>query len=93
MFFSLYTFTGDRDELMRGYDALVADVQDDLLWHVVVTTEDGIAMVDACPDRETFEHFTAHELPAMLAASGLPTPAITPLGEGVRTVAKPTVTA
>ena len=87
MFITRYDFAGDSTELLKAWDALVAQVGDDLIVHLAIATEDGLTCLDACPDRATFEQFRADHLPGLFTDNGLPVPTITPMGEGVRVVA------
>ncbi len=74
---SIWHFTGDPDELLRGYDAMLADVpRAAMRLHACLRTAEGIVVVDTCPDREAFEGFTAGALPMLLSRHGLPAPAI-----------------
>ena len=88
MFLSRYDFAGDPDvlhaALTRMADSLPAD---EIILNVAVSTETGLSLYDACPDRETFVEFsTGEQFASMLAEAGLPTPTITPLGEVLGTI-------
>jgi hypothetical protein len=62
MHVSIWKFTGDPDELTRGYDAMVADFPtDQFIAHLCLRAPDGIVIVDTCPSREAFEAFSASE--------------------------------
>jgi heme-degrading monooxygenase HmoA len=59
---SIWTFTGDPDELTRRYDAMVAEFPADaFLAHLCLRTPDGIVIVDTCPSQEAFEAFAASD--------------------------------
>lgn len=90
MFLSSYAFTGDRAALLAGYHRLVESLgADNLDLNISVVTADGLTLLDACPTREAFEHFSkGPEFAAALQAAGLPTPVVTPLGEIHLTIAK-----
>ena len=83
MFLSAYTFTGDRDALLAGYHLLVENLgADNLDLNISVVTADGLTVLDGCPSREEFEHFTTSpDFAAAMQSAGLPIPVITPLGE------------
>jgi hypothetical protein len=50
---SIWKFTGDPDELLDRYDAMVAEIPAQNMWlHLCVRAEDGIALVDTCPSKE-----------------------------------------
>jgi hypothetical protein len=49
--------------------------------HVCVVEDDGIVVFDACPTREVFMEFSrGPTFAAAVAAAGLPTPSVQPLG-------------
>jgi hypothetical protein len=72
---SISRFTGDADELLRRYDAMVAEIPAAAMAaHLCLRTPDGILVVDTCPSREAFERFAATDYPALRARHGLPDP-------------------
>lgn len=83
MYLGMYSFRGDTAELLAGHDrmlALLPEGQLDL--HLCVETEDGIAVLDTCPNREVFDRFSrGRAFQEVVAAAGLPRPEIQPLGE------------
>jgi len=81
--FAAYHFDGERDELLTGYDRLLASYPPEILdLNVCVVTDGGITVYDSCPSREVFEEFSrSPEFAAAVAAAGLPQPRIEPLGE------------
>ena len=82
MFLTRYDFTGPRDTLLDGLHRMVGAFGDDVMFSVVVVTDTGVALLDACPDRATMEHFsTSTEFMGALDAHDLPRPVITPLGD------------
>jgi hypothetical protein len=57
---SIWRFGGDPDELLRRYDAVVAEIPAaNMRLHLCLRADDGIIVVDTCPDRETYEAFVA----------------------------------
>ncbi|HTN22805.1 MAG TPA: hypothetical protein VL120_02380 [Solirubrobacteraceae bacterium] len=72
---SIWHFTGDPDELLAGYDAMLAALPPFEL-QLCLRAPDGIVIVDTCPSREVFEGFAASEdFRALRSAHGLPDPA------------------
>jgi hypothetical protein len=83
MYLGAYHLDGDPAVLRPAYDALMAGFPADTLdLHVCVVREGGLTIFDACPSREEFEAFSGGaDFAAALAAVGLPTPRVEPLGE------------
>jgi hypothetical protein len=82
VFLTAYEFTGPRETLLEGWHRMFGHYGTDLDLHVVVVTETGLTILDACPDRATMERFsTSEEFLAALAASDLPRPVVRPLGD------------
>jgi hypothetical protein len=55
---SIWRFRGDPDDLLRRYDALVAEIPpENMRLHLCLRAPDGILMVDTCPSKEVFEAF------------------------------------
>ncbi len=73
---SIWKFTGDPDELTRGYDALVAEMpSEQIIVNLCLRADGGILVVDTCPDRAAFEAFlTSEEFRSACARHGLPKP-------------------
>jgi hypothetical protein len=73
---SIWRFRGDPDELMRSYEALVAEIPAETMkLHLCLRADDGIFLVDTCPSKEAFDGFFADEgFRAMLERAGLPDP-------------------
>jgi hypothetical protein len=72
---SLWRFRGDPDDLARRYDEMLASVPPEAMrLHVCLRAEDGIVLLDTCPDRAAFEHFATHTFPALRAQHGFPDP-------------------
>ncbi|MHC6231812.1 hypothetical protein ACX5I6_19960 [Arthrobacter sp. MMS24-T111] len=78
----MYTFRGNPAELLAGHDrmlALLPEGQLDL--HLCVETEDGIAVLDSCPNKEVFDRFSSgRPFQQLVAAAGLPPAEIQHLG-------------
>jgi hypothetical protein len=76
MHVSIWKFTGDPDELTRGYDALAAEMPtDQFIANLCLRAPDGIIIVDTCPTREVFEAFsTSDEFRVARQRHGLPDP-------------------
>ena len=93
MFLSSYTFEGDPTALVAGYERMRAAFPADALeLQVCVSTDSGLVVYDACPDREAFEAFsTSEDLAAALSAAGLPSPRIEPLGDVHAAILRETV--
>ena len=82
MFLTAYEFTGPRDTLLDGCHRMLERFGADLDLHVVLVTDTGLTMLDACPDRATMERFsTSPELLAAVDACDLPRPVVRPLGD------------
>jgi hypothetical protein len=73
---SIWHFAGDPDELLRAYDAMVAEIPaESMRVHLGLRAEDGILLVDTCPSREAFEGFANGEaFRALRERHGLPEP-------------------
>lgn len=73
---SIWRFSGDPDDLLRRYDAMVAEIpQSNMELHLCLRGRDGIMLVDTCPTRAVFEDF-AHgpAFRALRERHGLPDP-------------------
>jgi hypothetical protein len=72
---SLWRFAGDPDELLRRYDAMLADIpSENMRLHLCLRADDGIVLVDTCPSREVFEGFAAGPFRDLRTRHGLPEP-------------------
>jgi hypothetical protein len=73
---SIWRFVGDPDELVRRYDAMVAEIpRANMRLHLCLRAADGIVLVDTCPSREVFEAVSAgHEFRGLRERHGLPEP-------------------
>jgi hypothetical protein len=74
---SIWRFRGDPDDLLRRYDAMVAEIPTaNMRLHLCLRADDGIIVFDTCPDRETYETFVAGAIRGLLQAHGLPDPEV-----------------
>jgi hypothetical protein len=73
---SIWKFSGDPDELLLRYDAMVAEIPaESMRVHLCLRADDGIVLVDTCPSKEVFDAFVAGEgFRALRAKHGLPEP-------------------
>jgi hypothetical protein len=72
---SIWRYRGDPDDLLRRYDAMVAEVPPaGMRLHLCARDRDGIVVVDTCPSRDVFEAFAAGPLRELRARHGLPEP-------------------
>jgi hypothetical protein len=73
---SIWRFAGDPEELVRRYDAMVAEIPPaSMRLQLCLRAPDGIVLVDTCPSREVFEAFSASdEFRGLRERHGLPDP-------------------
>jgi len=73
---SIWRFRGDPDELLRGYDAMLAEIPAaNMKLHLCLRAPDGIVLVDTCPTQEAFAAFSSNAaLRALRERHGLPEP-------------------
>jgi hypothetical protein len=72
---SIWRFRGDPEDLLRRYDAMVAEVpSENMRLHLCLRAPDGIVIVDTCPSREAFEAFSNGAFRALCERHGLPGP-------------------
>jgi hypothetical protein len=83
MFLGRYDFDGDPESLLPAYDRLMQQIPDEnISFHICVTHEGGISIVDTCPSREVFDGFsTSPELFSLMEDAGLPRPIAVPIGD------------
>ena len=73
MFLSTYHFDGPG--LVPAYDRLRQHMPSEaLMLHLCAVGENGLTVLDACPDRATFTAFSRPRCPASAVASSGPTP-------------------
>ena len=73
---SIWRFTGDPDELVRRYDAMLGEIPPaNMRLHLCLRAADGIVLVDTCPSREAYEAFsTGDQFRGLRRRHGLPEP-------------------
>jgi hypothetical protein len=73
---SIWKFAGDPEDLVRRYDAMVAEIpRANMRLHLCLRAEDGLVLVDTCPTKEIYDAFSmSPELHALRARYGLPEP-------------------
>ena len=73
---SIWRFAGDPDELVRRYDAMVAEIpRENMRLHLCLRADDGIVLVDSCPSREVFQAFASGDaFRGLRERHGLPDP-------------------
>jgi len=73
---SIWKFRGDPDQLVRSYDAMMAEIpQANMKLHLCLRAPDGIVLVDTCPTAEVFAAFVADPgFHALRERHGLPEP-------------------
>lgn len=83
MFLSAYHFDGDRIELVAAQERLLEHFPlKGRNLHLCVTTDTGIVVFDAGRSRTAHDQFSSSpQFLGAVAAAGLPTPVIEPLGE------------
>ena len=75
---SIWRFSGDPDELLARYDAMVAEIPAaSMRLHLCMRARNGIVLVDTCPSREAYEGFSTSEaFRALRRRHGLPEPSM-----------------
>ena len=70
---SLWRFTGDPEELERGYRAVMEQVPaSNHVLHAAARTADGLLIFDTCPSEEAYHAFFGSDpVRAILAEHGL----------------------
>lgn len=55
---SIWKFSGDPDDLLARYDAMMAEIGTaNMRLHVCLRADDGMLMLDTCPSKQAFEAF------------------------------------
>ena len=70
---SVWRFTGDPDELERGYRELMAQIPaSNHVLHAAARTPDGLLIFDTCPSEEAYRAFFGSDhVRALFAEHGL----------------------
>jgi len=72
---SLWRFAGDPDDLLRRYEAMIAEIPSANMWlHLCLRAPDGMVLVDTCPSEDAFRAFSSGPFRALRASHGLPDP-------------------
>jgi hypothetical protein len=72
---SILKFSGDPDDLLRRYDAMLAEASPTAMrLHLCMRVPDGILLVDTCPTREAAEAFVTGPFRDLCARHGMPEP-------------------
>jgi hypothetical protein len=73
---SIWRFRGDPDDLLRRYEAMVAEIPAaNMKLHLCLRADDGIVLVDTCPSKQAFDEFSAGEgFRSLRERHGLPEP-------------------
>lgn len=66
---SIWTFRGDPEELLRSYDAMLAEIpRANRRLHLCLRAREGMIFVDTCPTKENFEAFARGDTFRLLRA-------------------------
>lgn len=72
---SIWRFKGDPDDLLRSYEAMVAEIPaQSMRLHLCMRAPDGIVVVDTCPSEDIYRGFVAGAMAELSAAHGMPAP-------------------
>jgi hypothetical protein len=73
---SIWRFSGDPDELVARYEAMLAELGvANMQFQLCLRAPDGMLLIDTCPSREVFQAFAAApEFAALRARHGMPDP-------------------
>lgn len=72
---SLWRFSGAPDDLLRRYDAVLAELGvENMRLHLCLRAHDGIVLVDTCPSKEIFDQFVKGTFDESRKRHGLPEP-------------------
>lgn len=83
MFLGIYRFEGDTEQLRMAYERMLKLIpHTNMQLHVCIPGDNGLSIIDTCPDKESFLSFSSSsELSDALKSAGLSTPQVTPMGE------------
>jgi hypothetical protein len=72
---SVWRFCGAPDDLLRRYDAMLAELPaENMRLHLCLRAPDGIVLVDTCPSKEIFDQFVKGTFSERRERHGLPEP-------------------
>lgn len=73
---SIWRFDGDPDDLVRRYEAMVAEIPvANMRLHLCLRAAGGIVLVDTCHSQDAFEAFASGDgFRALLRRHGMPEP-------------------
>jgi hypothetical protein len=73
---SIWHFRGDPEQLVRSYEAMVAEIPpEQMRLQVCLRAPDGLVIVDTCPSKEIFDGFFAGDgFRALRLRHGVPDP-------------------
>jgi hypothetical protein len=72
---SILKFSGDPDDLLRRYDAMLAEASPTAMRvHLCMRAPDGIVLVDTCPSLEAAEAFLSGPFRDLRERHGMPEP-------------------
>ena len=72
---SLWRFSGNPDELLETYEAMLAEIPtENMRLHLCLRAPDGIVIVDTCPSKEIFDRFVSGTMRELSRRHGLPDP-------------------
>jgi hypothetical protein len=91
MYLTAYHVDGDPTELTAAYERMLSAFPPDaLLFQAFAVSDNGVTIIDACPDKATHAEFVASAgFRDALANAGLPFPRIEVLGDVVHAYAQP----
>jgi hypothetical protein len=80
---SIWRFVGDPSQLLRRYDAMLAEVPTaNMRLHLCLQSADGFVLVDTCPTKQVYDAFAKgeafrslrdrHSLPAPVELADFP---------------------
>jgi hypothetical protein len=63
---SIWKFSGDPHDLLRRYDAMLAEIPTtDMRLHICLRAPEGIVLLDTCPSRDARQAFATGSFPAL----------------------------
>jgi hypothetical protein len=72
---SIWRFEGDPDELLRGYEGMLAEIPPQVMvLHACLRAPDGLVLIDSCPTKADFDSFASGRFVELRRRHGLPDP-------------------